>query len=52
MAGSYRKGMTTTRCVHPLDKGYQYPGNTELEMKDPYSKTKKELKIEAMVKAR
>jgi hypothetical protein len=52
MAGSFRKGMTTTRCIHPLEKGYQYPGHSELETKDPYSKTKKEIKYEAMTKAR
>ena len=36
------RGIRTTRSKHPLDFNYQYPGNSELEYKSPFSMTKKE----------
>lgn len=43
--GTYKKGIVTTRSKHPLDFNYQYPGNTELEYKSPFSLTKKEKEL-------
>lgn len=40
--GSFVRGMITTRSKHPLDQNYQYPGNSELDYKSPFSLTKKE----------
>lgn len=40
---TYKRGIQTTRNKHPLDSiNYQYPGNSELEYKSPFSMTKKE----------
>lgn len=41
--GSLIRGLKTTRNKNPLDFNYQYPGNTELEYKSPFSLTKKEV---------
>ena len=41
-AGSLRKGITTTRSIHPCHGDYTLPGHSELYTKDPYSKSKKD----------
>jgi hypothetical protein len=46
-ASSLMRGIKTTRNGNPLDTNYKYPGQTELETKDPYSKTKKERDMDA-----
>jgi hypothetical protein len=45
--GTYVRGIQTTRSKHPLDYNYQYPGNSELEYKSPFSLTKKETEMNA-----
>jgi len=40
--GTFVRGLQTKRSKHPLDSNYQYPGNSELEYKSPFSMTKKE----------
>ena len=41
-AGSLKKGITTTRSIHPCHGDYTSPGHSELYTKDPDSKSKKD----------